>query len=253
MWRNWKKKNIELTEANEQLIILDRAKNEFLQVISHEFRTPLIGLLGVGDLMIEGMPHTQGNMEVQAMFMLSRKRLLTVLEDALLLTEIDVRGETFRGASASLDLVVNRAIQGATTFAKSRDVTFATSAASMGRVVGDQDLLIRSFCSLLETAVKFSKKSESVDLTQEVVGDTVKVIIDSHSWTITPTAMPNFFDVFSIGVTLTPGGDLGLGPAVASRVLLLFGASVSVANLDPFGIRLTISLKRAVPSTSPQL
>jgi K+-sensing histidine kinase KdpD len=110
-------------------------------------------------------------------------------------------------------------------------------------------LLIRSFCSLLETAVKFSKKGETVNLTQEVVGDSIKVVIDSDSWTITPTAMPKFFDVFSIGETLTPGGDLGLGPAVASRILLLCGASVSVANRDPFGIQLTISLKRAVPNT----
>jgi K+-sensing histidine kinase KdpD len=148
-----------------------------------------------------------------------------------------------------LGYVLNHAIQGTGGFAKSRDVTFTMLAANLGPVVGDQDLLIRAFRSLLETAVKFSKKGETVDLTQEVVGESVKVIIESHSWAITPAAMPNFFDVFSIGETLTPGGDLGLGPAVASRILLLFGAAVSVANLDPFGIRLTISLKGATPST----
>jgi len=123
-------------------------------------------------------------------------------------------------------------------------VTFAMLAADMGPVVGDQDLLIRSLSSLLETAVKFSKKGESVNLTQAAVGDSVKIIIDSHSWTITPTAMPKFFDVFSIGETLTPGGDLGLGPALAYRILSLFGASVSVANRDPTGIRLSVSLQK---------
>jgi C4-dicarboxylate-specific signal transduction histidine kinase len=85
-----------------------------------------------------------------------------------------------------------------------------------------------------------------------VVGDSINITIDSHGWTITPTAMPKFFDVFSIGEALTPGGDLGLGPALASRILLLFGASVSVANRDPFGIRLTISLKGAAPNVSRQ-
>src|SRR5580658_7353463 len=37
----------ELAEANERLTILDRSKNEFLNLISHELRTPLNGLLGV--------------------------------------------------------------------------------------------------------------------------------------------------------------------------------------------------------------
>ena len=246
------KRNIDLAEANDRLTILDRAKNEFLTVISHEFRTPLNGLFILGDLFVAGMPPTRENLELQDLFVRSRNRISSILEDALLLTRIDVQREEFSGAAASLGYVLNHAIHDTTEFANSRDVTFAMLAANLGPVVGDQDLLIRSFRSLLETAVKFSKKGETVDLTQEVVGDSINITIDSHGWTITPTAMPKFFDVFSIGEALTPGGDLGLGPALASRILLLFGASVSVANRDPFGIRLTISLKGAAPNVSRQ-
>src|SRR5260370_27772306 len=39
----------ELTEAHARLTILDRSKSEFLNLISHEFRTPLNGLLGIGE------------------------------------------------------------------------------------------------------------------------------------------------------------------------------------------------------------
>jgi len=60
--------------------------------------------------------------------------------------------------------------------------------------------------------------------------------------------MAKFFDLFSIGDASTPGGDLGLGPPVAYRILSLFDASVSVANRDPSGIRLTISLKQITPN-----
>ena len=102
--------------------------------------------------------------------------------------------------------------------------------------------------SLLETAVKFSEQGQMVDLTHEVAGDTTRVIIESHGLTISSTAMPKFFDVFSIGETLTPGGDLGLGPAVAQRILSLYGASVGVENLEPAGIRLTVSLKSVAPN-----
>jgi K+-sensing histidine kinase KdpD len=145
----------------------------------------------------------------------------------------------------SLGDVIDRAIERAGAFARSRDVTFAVSGPGMGPVAGDEDLLTRSFFSLLETAVKFSKKGETVDITHELVGDSTKITIDSRGWSITPNAMPKFFDIFSIGETLTPGGDFGLGPALASRILALFGASVGVANRDPAGIRLSVSLQNA--------
>ena len=46
----------ELAQANQRLEILDRSKNEFLTLISHEFRTPLNGLLGVGELVLDEAP-----------------------------------------------------------------------------------------------------------------------------------------------------------------------------------------------------
>jgi K+-sensing histidine kinase KdpD len=121
----------------------------------------------------------------------------------------------------------------------------------MGLVVEDEDWLARALRSLLETAAKFSARDKVVGLALEFVDDNTRVIIQSRGLTISSTAMPKFFDIFSIGEALTPGGDLGLGPAVAYRILSLFGASVSVANLEPPGIRLTVSLKSVPPNIGP--
>jgi CheY-like chemotaxis protein len=241
-------RNIELAEANGRLNILDASKNEFLRVISHELRTPVNGLFGVGDLILEGMPSTEDNRKLHEMFKLSRQRLLSIMEDALLLTEIDVNGKQLYSATFSLSAALIYAVKSATEFAESRDVKFARPSRNMGLVVGDEDLLARALRSLLETAVKFSAKGKTVGLALEFVADTTRVIIQSRGLTISSTAMPKFFDIFSIGETLTAGGDLGLGPAVAYRILSLFGASVSVANLEPPGIRLTVSLKSAPPN-----
>jgi K+-sensing histidine kinase KdpD len=127
-------------------------------------------------------------------------------------------------------------------------VKFAQPLTHLGFVAGDENLLARAMRSLLETAVKFAATRKIVELTHVVVGDTTQIIIESRGLTISSTAMPKFFDIFSIGESLTPGGDLGLGPAVAFRILSLFGASVGVENLEPAGIRLTISLKSVAPN-----
>ena len=236
----------ELSIANERLTILDHSKNDFLTMISHEFRTPLQGLLGAGDMLATRIPATDENIQLQGIYKRSRRRILTILDDALLLTQIDVSGERFKSAGvSSLSAMLGQAIEKTAEFASSRKVTLMPPPLDIGRVAGNEDLLIRAVQALLETAVKFSAEGEVVRLSSEAELDSRKVFVEARGRTIPSPLLAKFFDLFSIGEAITPGGDLGLSPPLAFRVLSLFGGSVSVANLEPPGIRLTISLKHA--------
>jgi C4-dicarboxylate-specific signal transduction histidine kinase len=83
-----------------------------------------------------------------------------------------------------------------------------------------------------------------VRLKCQVAPSGVQVLIRSCG-RIPESAIANFFQVFSIGEAITPGGDLGLGPPVSQRILSLFGGSITVENLEPPGIQLTVTLKNA--------
>ncbi len=233
----------ELAQANARLTILDRSKNEFLSLISHEFRTPLNGLLGVSEIILEGMPPTDENKDLQEAYEQSRLRILSILDDALLLAEIDVKREQFRSTRVSLSAVLSHAMESASEFAKARRVGFSPLPPYAGLVAGNEELLERALRALLETAVKFSEKGETVCIATDVVLGSPRILIESQGRTIPDPALAKFFDIFSIGETITPGGDIGLGPPVAFRILALFGGSVSVANRESHGIRLTISLE----------
>jgi two-component system, sensor histidine kinase and response regulator len=235
----------ELAEANQRLTILDRSKSDFLNLISHEFRTPLNGILGVGELLLDVMPATEETNELQEMFKRSRQRILSILEDALLLTQIDVESGHFRSAPVSLFTALRRATERAAEFAESREVTVAAPAADMGMVLADEHLLVRALQALLETAIKFSEKGQVVELSCDVAADSRQIIIESQGRRVHDAALTKFFDLFSINEALTPGGDLGVGPPLAYRILSLFGGSVSIRNRNPSGIRLTISLRNA--------
>ena len=242
----------ELAEANEKLTILDDSKNAFLTLISHEFRTPLNGLLGVGDLILERLTSTEEDNQLQELFERCRRRVLSLLDDALLLTEIDVKKEQFRlSDSVSLNRALSRAFDAITEFAVSSGVALISTSAKPVETLapqaefirGDEDLLVRAFHALLETAVKFSERGNAVLISDDISPDSRRIVIDSHGRTIPGPALAKFFDLFSIGEALIPGGDMGLGVPVAYRILSLFGGSVSIANRDQGGIRLTVSLK----------
>jgi len=235
----------ELAEANERLTILDRSKSEFLKLISHEFRTPLHGLLGVGELLLEQFSATEENNHLEGIFKRSRRRILSILDDALLLTEIDVNGAAFRSAPVSFSNALCLAVERTAEFAESRQVTLIAPAVDLGLVLADENLLVRALQALLETAVKFSDKSGAVRLAHESAQDSRRLEIESQGRTIPGPALAKVFDLFSIGEAITPGGDLGVGLPLAYRILSLFGASLNVANRDSTGILLTISLRNA--------
>jgi two-component system sensor histidine kinase/response regulator len=234
----------ELAESQARLKVLDRAKSDFLKLIHHELRSPLNGLLGVGDLVLEELGASEDGAELRQMFELSRERMLAILDDALLMTEIEVASDTFSSGTTDLVPAIHAAIQGAAGFADSRGVGIELEPGAGACVVAKRDLLQKALQRLLETAVKFSNRGDVVRLRCQMGVDGVDVLISS-SGQIPESAIANFFQVFAIGDAITPGGDLGLGPPVSQRILALFGGSITVENLDPSGIQLRVILRNA--------
>src|SRR5579871_4052170 len=134
----------ELQEANRRLTILDRSKDDFLNLISHELRTPLNGLLGVSDLILSDMPRTPENAELQGLFERSRRRILTLLDNALTLAQLQVNERDFHPAPVSLQAAVTRAIEKTSEFAASRRVTIIPFRAALSVVWASEDLLATS-------------------------------------------------------------------------------------------------------------
>lgn len=234
----------ELSETQARLKVLDRAKGDFLKLIHHELRSPLNGLLGVGELVLDELGAMEDGAELREMFDLSRQRMLTILDDALLLTEIEVASDTFSMEATDLASTLHVAIKDAAAFARSRGVSIELEPGQACCVVAKRDLLRKAIQALLETAVKFSKSGEAVRLKCQADPAGIEVLIRSGG-RIPESAIANFFQVFSIGEAITPGGDLGLGPPVSQRILSLFGGSIAVENLEPSGIQLSVSLRRA--------
>jgi signal transduction histidine kinase len=175
---------------------------------------------------------------------------MTIIEDALLLTQIDVESQRFAPKPVSLASILSAAIQCTAEFGGSRQVTIEPAPAVTGSVLGMEDLLVKALHALLETAVKFSQAGGVVALACHYVPDAIQVRMESSGNKIPDAVLHRFFDIFSIGEAITQGGDLGLGPPLASRILALFGGSVTVENVEPCGMQLTASF-RCAPQVHP--
>lgn len=232
----------ELAESNARLAVLDQAKSDFLRLISHELRTPLSGVLGIAELVFRECGDQPMAVKLRELFDQARSRIIALLEDALLLTDIELRPDTASADHCLLSLVLQNAIEQSGPLARARSIPLPELPEISQTVRGRTHLMIRALRSLLETAVKFSAEGQPVQCSVEEEGNAVQVTITATGRIIPPKSLPAFFDVLAIGESITPGGDLGLAPAVAERLVTAIGGKLRVENLEPPGIRFDLQL-----------
>ena len=237
----------ELADACGRLSVLDRAKSDFLRLISHELSTPLHGILGATELLLLACAHDPATAEYASIYHSSRRRLLTLLDDALLLTQIGVGAVGATEARCPLAEELHHARLQARPLAESRGVHLAPVPCELGWVHGTAGHLLRAFQALLETAAKFANPGSTVWLLRaEAPPGEIGLRFVAEGRGIPVAALPHFFALLAIEEPLILGDDLGLAPPLAQRILALYGGRVTVASLDPPGLGLTVYLKTAV-------
>ena len=232
----------QLRGALEQLRSLDRAKSGFLTIISHELRTPLMGMSSV-DLLSSwsGLSEEERRL-LHESFQSGYHRLLTIVDHALILTQLDVSSD---GVSQSLiagaDLIA-MAIEGCANSQRIEGSDVVMGALGEDAVVCNGELTVKALVAILDTAVKFSTDDQPVSISGKGRGKLFTLELKSVGYEIPQKYLDSFFEVLAIPDSLFPGGDLGLAPAMAQQVLSLNGGGIAVRNLAHKGVLFTITL-----------
>jgi DNA-binding response OmpR family regulator len=234
----------ELAKAHAQLSMLDHAKSDFLHMICHELRTPLNGLLGAADLILSETESAAAP-ELTAILSESQQRVLSLVDSALLLTQIEVEGGKFQAETVHLCDVLTRAAGRAAVLAIPRGLQIDIVPGDYGYTTGNRDLLVTAWRALLETALRFCSPHDSVTVSSRQQAEELVVTVETPSGAIPVAALPCFFHLFAVNEANSGAGDLGLEPAMAKRILFLWGQSVEVENRSPRGIRISVRCPRS--------
>ena len=228
---------------------LDSAKQQFLRFIAHELRTPLNGLLGAADLALAELVSGPPTAEIKKLFEESRQRLLLFMEDALLLSHAEAEGGPV--AVSPLDAVLATAVQECRDTAAVNDLRLGPPPQGLGRVRGDAYFLTRAILRLLETGIKFCSPGGELTLAATPLAHEVVLVIRASGHTVPERFLPGFFAPMANGGAVTPRGDLGLSPAVASQIILRVGGAVAIQNTVPGGVEIVARLPRGTGEMPP--
>jgi PAS domain S-box-containing protein len=241
-----------LEEALEEAQAANRAKSQFLAVMSHEIRSPLNGVLGMAQAMEMGELPPEQRQRLQVIREAGGV-LLDLLNDMLDLTRISAGGLQLEDGVVDAQELARSARNLFDGLAADKDLSFEVELdeAGAGPWKGDPTRVRQIVTNLVGNAVKFTGRGRvTLRIKPEAKGFRLEV---SDTGPGIPAAMlGRIFDPFD---QLDPSntrrhGGSGLGLAICRDLAELMGGTISVSSIVGQGstFSLTLPLPRAEAS-----
>ncbi|BDA66417.1 PAS/PAC sensor hybrid histidine kinase [Rivularia sp. IAM M-261] len=251
-----KRAEIKLREQKAELEELNRVKDEFLAVLSHELRSPLNAILGWSKI-LRGRSVDKATLERALETIERNAKLQTQLIEDLLDVSRIIRGKlSLKAHKTNLVPAIEAAIDTMRLAAQAKSIDFRFSildfASHMNKlsgenpkfeVLGDPNRLQQIVWNLLSNAIKFTPNTGRVEIILERVERTdttdSKVLTNFAQITVKDTGMgirsdfiPYVFDSFrqADGSSTRRFGGLGLGLAIVRHLVELHGGNVSAQS-----------------------
>lgn len=243
----------EMERALKQAEAGNQAKREFLAVMSHEFRTPLNGILGFTELLLN--EHSISIDELHDKLRLIKScgdSLLKVLDDILEYTLLKSREEQLQKDPFSLSELAWRCIRivEPEAMVKSLSLSVALGEVLPANVLGDPERIQQLLLNLLRNAVKFTREG-GVTLRLEVVRkDTIRFSVEDTGAGIPHDQLENIFTPFyqvDRGIGRIHEG-IGLGLSISKRLAEIMGSELKVTSEPEKGS--TFSFDLSLPETT---
>ena len=208
----------------------NRAKDDFLAIVSHELRSPLNALRGWGHLLASTRPLEPGLVERATAAIKRNVEHQARLIDDLLDTSRSISGKlAIERALVNLTEVVLAEVEMARPAAVAKRIALqAALDGPVAMVEGDAGRLQQVLTNLLSNAIKFTPAGGTVTVTLAQVGDRVHVAVRDDGAGITPAFLPHVFERFTQADTSSTrrAGGLGIGLALVRNLVDLHGGQV---------------------------
>lgn len=243
--------------ANEQLRRVDRGKDEFVSIVSHEFRTPLTGILGFSEMIRDQASLTTDEVkEFAGDIHKNAARLARMINDLLDLDRMRLGRMTLDIGPVDLNAIVRDVAALIPRDPVLHQIELELDDA-IPRAQGDKDKLTQVVTNLVSNAVKYSPEGGPIRLRSWLEGDTFRLSVADSGIGIPAGELDRVFEKFT-RVESKAMRDIqgtGLGLPIVRQIVELHGGRVWVESVFGAGSTFHVALPLAptwapIPTTS---
>lgn len=216
-------------------------RNDFVENVSHEFKTPLSAIEGYTTLLQKPGLSDEKRAEYTQKILYNTKRLSSLSSNMLLLSrlenhEIGIQKETF-----CLDEQIREIILSLEDEWTQKKIELEVDLDNTD-YSGSRDLLVHVWQNILSNAVKFVNENGMIRILLRKERECIKVHIADNGAGMSEDVRKRVFEKFYQGDRSHSSKGNGLGLALAKRIVDLHGGEISVSSIIGKGTTFTVLL-----------
>lgn len=242
-----KVKTMALEDETKRLETVNKAKDTFLSIASHQLRTPATSVKQYLGMIIEGYGGEVPELLSKFIHTAYRnnERQLKIVDDILNIARLDAGRINLNYSEVDINKLLMSVVEDIKPSfrEKQHEIIFKPTQAKV-LVKIDENNMRMVFENLLDNALKYSKVDTKIHLTVQTISDEVLIMVEDHGIGIAEEDIGKLFQKFSrVGQSFSyaPNGS-GLGLYWAQEVTKLHGGRITVKSVCDIGSTFTVCI-----------
>jgi signal transduction histidine kinase len=234
---------------------MDRMKSDFVNMVAHELRSPLVSIRQIQSVLAEGLagPLSEKQQDFVNRGMKKIDALLALINDLLDVARLEAGRLVRKQETMDLSEVIEDMVVLMEPRAREHRIDLTALCENLSPIKADPRNIEEVLNNLLSNAVNYSPEGGKVTVTARGMGDLVEIKVSDTGVGIAPEEVPKIFDKFyrvkhpkTRHVTGT-----GLGLSIVKGIVEAYQGSIHVESAPDQGTTFTVRLPVAPKGSEP--
>ncbi|MEX1383694.1 sensor histidine kinase, partial [Lutibacter sp.] len=233
-------------ESNKTLKERDKQKDEFLDTVAHELKTPITSIRALSEILLDD---NEIENDVKNKFLTSilseSERISRLINNILDLEKLATGKEKLELKENSIQETILKSINSVLPLAEKKKIVINTEGIKNAHIIYDEDRIQQVIINLLSNAIKFSNEEiGSVSVYTFQNENNIEISVEDNGKGISIDELESIFNKFyqSKNQTILKPVGSGLGLAISKQIIESHNGKIWAENFKPTGARVTFIL-----------
>ena len=237
-----------IKEKEEEAKKTDIAKNEFLAMITHELKTPLVPIQGYADILLNEHLGKLTNKQKDRISIIksSSESLLSIISDLLDAQKLELGQLTIKKSNENIKNTISKAIKTLKPEADKKNVKISSDEVDLS-INHDSERITQVITNLIKNSLTaVEPDSGKIEVSVDNMPTEIKINVKDNGSGIPQEKQKNLFKKFyQVDATLTrERGGSGLGLAICRGIIEHHGGQISVHSVENQGSTFSFTISK---------
>ena len=240
------KKNEALNEANEKLFMVNREKDRFIGMASHDLRTPLVSIMMLSDVLRQDSqqyPHKEG-FDIASTIHEAAVQMQDMIDDYLNVNRIESGNVRLKLQDLDITQFTKKIVSRHEEIARRKNITIYYLSKKEYHVITDEDAYTQIIENLISNAIKYTHPGKSIYVRINRRFGRTCVAVQDEGVGMQKEEMPLLFRRFQKLSSRPTAGEVstGLGLSIVKYLADQLGAIIKVESTPGVGSQFMVCL-----------